>query len=273
MPEKLEAWPAGSATSMTEPCASFFKDIYALYGFLALMSKGARQIDQDTRVATAELVTVADLVEGLVEEPSGTDSEKGPKDTEGTKEKLWRYRTFMWEIWLSRGVDSYLNYLSGLLGLIFRTSPETIQSADTVRFDAILEHTTMGDLIESQAERRVHELSYQGMATLARYWHSRLKFELFSDAERLAMGIRIVETRNLILHNRGVVNEVFIARVANSGARLGQRIDVSKAGKDLQFLQLAVADTDARAAAKFELPRPIAKPAAAEADPVLAPNV
>ena len=91
------------------------------------------------------------------------------------------------------------------------------------------------------------------------YVSERLGFELFQDATRLRSAIQLVETRNLIVHNRGVVNRIFLDRVQDveaSELTLGATIElsVSRFAREVGTLVGSVFDIDARAIAKWGLP-------------------
>jgi hypothetical protein len=244
---------------VTEPCAVFFKEIYTLYSFLIFTLRTVEKIDDTAKAAAKEMLRLSGLVDGLVDQEQRAESERVAKEGTGIIDALRSYGRFINEITICRGVDSYLNYLSELLALIFRTRPETMKSGEMVRIDAVLEHKTMEDLIAALAARRVHDLSYQGMASLTTYLDSRLGFNLFTDEGISAEVVRIVETRNLIVHNRGVVNEIFASRMPSLRLQIGEQIKLGAATNDVELLEQAVYDMDARAATKFRLPRPAAK--------------
>ena len=121
----------------------------------------------------------------------------------------------------------------------------------------------MEELVAWLAERRVERLAYQGMSTLAEDLSERLGLSLFGEPEDAGRAIRIVEIRNLIVHNRAVVNRVFLSRVPDYPAKEGDRIeiDVDDLFEDVQFLAGLCFDLDRRAAEKFGLPRPITQEA------------
>lgn len=150
---------------------------------------------------------------------------------------------------------SFLSYLSELFALIFFTKPDTLKSGETIRLESVLEHKTIAEFLASLAGKRVNDLSYQGMGSLANYSSTRLGFEIFPDAEDLAKAVRIVEMRNLVLHHRGIVTAGYLTRVPNLQAQVGDRVDLRGASQDVDFLAQSVADIDMRATAQFDLPQ------------------
>jgi hypothetical protein len=168
-----------------------------------------------------------------------------------------RFARFVCEMMAVRGTDNFLTYLSELLALIFTSRPETLRSAETVRLDEILQHKTMDDLVKRLAERRVERLSYQGMKDLQKDLSEKLSFEIFTSSETLARAVQIIEVRNLLVHNRGIVNATFQTRTGTSARAIGGVLEMRPRSvvDDLDFLAKSVVDIDERAAQKFALAR------------------
>jgi hypothetical protein len=248
-------FPSEPATPMTQPRRGFENDLRTLLAFLAFLSKTVYQIDESIRAPVPES-------SGGQSVPGGT-AKYSPKAAPQTVlpepipigDQVRAYRGFINEIWLCRGVDSFLTYLSELFALIFTTKPDTLKSGEMIRLDSVIEHKSLADFLATLAGKRVHDLSYQGMANLATYASARLGFEIFSDAEELAKAVRIVEMRNLVIHHRGIVTDSYLTRVPNLPIQVGDRIDLRGAPQDVDFLAQSVADIDMRATAQFDLPQ------------------
>ncbi len=157
-------------------------------------------------------------------------------------------------IWC-RGVDNFLTYVSQLLGLIFRSRPEMLRSSKMITLDTVLEFDSMDDLIDHLAEKRVHDLAYAGLASLQETLEREIGFSLFPKVDRMKRAVLIVEDRNLITHNRSVVNDVYIKRTGADWVKPGdkQQVGLICAIRCLRFLAAAVVDIDTRAQGKFSL--------------------
>ena len=176
---------------------------------------------------------------------------------------LLRFHKVVSEMLLVRVIDNFLSYVSELLALVFISKPETLRSSETVKFEEILQHTTMQDLIKHLTERRVERLSYQGMRDLQKDLTERLGFDLFLSPEDLSHAVRLIEDRNLIVHNRGIVNRTYQKRTGDSTIPVGnpmKKISITHIGKETEFLARSVVSMDERAAAKFGLDRVDADP-------------
>ncbi len=239
---------------MTECCSRFFSGHVQLFNFLDFISGLALRMDEGWRKASVALYRTDDEEE---KERYKRSLEKEAPTTSA----LRSYSQLILQMIMGRAVDDYLAYISDLMTLIFRTRPETLRSSETVRVDAILRHNTMEDLVSDLAERRVNQLSYQGMRDLSDYLCNRLGFDLFEQQEDLQRAVVAIEVRNLIVHNRAVVNAHFLSRLPDYPASAGEvlKLEVNSVLDDALFLSQSVADIDTRAAAKFGLPQPVCK--------------
>ena len=120
----------------------------------------------------------------------------------------------------------------------------------------VLRHETMEDLVSALAERRVERLAYAGLGELAESVLERPGLELFASEDDLLRGVRIVEDRNLIVHNRGIVNKTYKRKVASSPRAIGEGLGLKYEDvlKDINFLKNSVLKTDRIAVAKWSIP-------------------
>jgi hypothetical protein len=97
------------------------------------------------------------------------------------------------------------------------------------------------------------------MRDLHGYLSDRLGFSLFEEDEKLEAAVHMVEIRNIIVHNRAVVNRRFLSRVPESQARLGERLEIvgKEVSNAIRSLGESCSDIDVRAASKFGLSRPM----------------
>jgi hypothetical protein len=163
------------------------------------------------------------------------------------------YSGLFMEMAYCRAVDNFLAYVSSLLAEVFSTRPETLHSAGSIPVSLVLEHATRDDLVRALAEQHVDRLGYLGLRKLRDDLKGKLGFDLFPEAFDNA--VEIVEIRNLIVHNRGVVNRTFLKRVPWSNAQLGDALTfgVDDAVRAFNTFGARVADIDPRAISKFGL--------------------
>ena len=162
----------------------------------------------------------------------------------------------LFEMVLGRSVDNFLTYVAQLLALVFKENPDVLKSQEKLSYQEVLECTTMEEVIAHLAERRVHDLSYKGMCELQSYVERRMGFPLFESNDELKRAIHLIEHRNVIAHNRGVVSRVFLARVKGADALVEGtplRLTFDETESDMRFLLEAVLSIDGRASSKWNL--------------------
>jgi hypothetical protein len=246
---------ASPPEELTDAAKRFFETHAEIHGFVAFVYGLAKRSDEVAKVATEALHDTAHDPEEKARLGKELDDIREGR-RKGALAAYGRYTRLIVELVVTRVADNYLTYLAELLALIFTTRPETLKSNETVRVDEILKHPSMEELIAEIAERRVVDLSHEDMENLAKYLEDRLGFRLFDDSGELRRAVRIVKARNLIVHNRGVVNRTYKTRVPEDPTPFGQRLDFS--GEDViengDFLAKSVVHVDRRAIEKFGLP-------------------
>ena len=237
-----------------EACTGAYADYYVssrrLVGanmFILQLSTAYDNLDQSIDQAT-------DL-------PPARTNDAAHEDTGQTKRMFEAYKKHLpvyLEASYCRAVDNFLTFVTGILSIVFRAKPETMRSNHTVKTSEVLQHPTMSDFVDYLAEDTVHRLSYQGFGDLNDWTAERIGFPLVVEGEELKRIVRIVEWRNLLVHNRGVVNKVFVRRIGREYQE-GERLDLSVQSmtSDLNCVDRSALDIEKRAQAKFDLPAPI----------------
>jgi hypothetical protein len=170
-------------------------------------------------------------------------------------DELIAHVSLMHEFVLTRTIDNFLTYIAELLALIYKTRPEMLKSSEPERLEFILQHSSMDELREAIAERHVERLSYKGLRDLSDYIEAQMKFSLFEKPDELAHAALLVEYRNLLVHNRGIVSAAAVRRFPQLRESVNKRIPTSY--KHVQeyrrFMENAAFDIDVRATQKFGL--------------------
>ena len=134
-------------------------------------------------------------------------------------------------------------YLSKLTEFLYQHNPRTLAtSKKSIAYDKILTEP-FNMMISNIIEREVHEISYKRIDERVKYLSDKFELDIeFVDAQpsRFLAGeingtllTTAFAYRNLILHNRGKVNNIFLNTVKNSKYTLG---DIIKIEDDLLFL-------------------------------------
>ncbi|MEK6300902.1 MAG: hypothetical protein AABO41_09295 [Acidobacteriota bacterium] len=243
MSEKNEGEETPSPYLLSEPGLQYSRDHNQLLRFADFVTNAASLAEE--RIALEETIRA-------------TSKKESPDLSVGAVDEHLR---LLIQMMLCRSVDNFLTYVSELLALTFRTRPEMLKSNETARLDLILQFKRMDDLISFLVEKRVTDLAYKGMRDLSKDLSTKIGFNLFEGEEALARAVRIIEVRNLIVHNRAIVNRLFLSRLPDFTASLGDRVDLQGNAvlDDMEFLDSSVSDIDRRAVEKFVLPLSIAE--------------
>jgi hypothetical protein len=247
---------AATPDLMTEPAARFFVDNFRVSTFFADVTD-AREFDMPgfrKQLGEIQSGTLPPETETALRWAVGR-MDHAQKIYEGEQSYL------ILQMILCRTVDNFLTYVSDLMTLIFRERPEVMRSNDKVSFNDVLQFSSMPELIAHLADRRVHELSYRGLSDLAKYFEEQMGIALAADPDALRYLAVSVEIRNLISHNRGRVNQMFLDRLKRLGEATNLRVgdEFTWAGNKVLDVMMnidnAVNRLDERAVAHFKLPR------------------
>lgn len=201
--------------SGTDAAIQFFLSFRQINEFLRFVVNMAGHIDSAAKHVHDTLVKVTDdpvekerLVKKWAERRSPVDD-------------LKKHRQFLMEVVLVRHIENYLNYLSSLLREIFLTRPEALRSSEKIELDMILRHDSIDDLVRTITERKVESLSYSSFSELAEYFKEKFHIQLVST-EDLSCVVDAIETRNISVHNRCIINHRFVSRTGSNADAIGQ---------------------------------------------------
>jgi hypothetical protein len=131
------------------------------------------------------------------------------------------------QILITRAVESFQYYIGEMLSRLFRERPEILRSSETVKLNEILKFRNMQDFVKWAAERKVINLSYGGLEDIVEYLTERIGVKVESSGEYFEAVKEAVEVRNIIVHNRGRVNSLFINRTGRKDLCEGNLFELS----------------------------------------------
>lgn len=178
--------------------------------------------------------------------------EPGPRVT-----ALRKFSQELLEMFLSRIVDNFQVYLTEIIRMVLLKRPEILSGRkQEISLGYILGFNSIESLTQEIIETRVNSLSYDGFGEIEA-WCTRRGIPLVvPDGDRDKV-VELIAIRNLIVHNRGVVDDRFLKAVPSSGFREGEKrkLDGYYFFASLDLLNRIVSVSDGAIGGKFDLPR------------------
>jgi hypothetical protein len=195
------------------------------------------------------------IVKADYSDPTKFPKPGDPRPAESAVAQMDIHSELLEEMLFCRGVNSFLTYIADLVTLIYGKYPKMLQSDKQMTYRFCIEHHIAGDLISAIAEKTVMELTHQSLDVLAKYFEKKLDLVLFTKKADLAKAALTVDIRNVITHNRGIVNRFFMQRNPRFADDLGKRVVLSdeERGEMLNTLGYCARQLDVRAIKKFGL--------------------
>ena len=124
---------------------------------------------------------------------------------------------------MCRIIDNFLSYLKDILTEVVILKPEILKSKDTEKLEFILGFDNMADLISAIVEKKIEDLSYRSFTDITTYFEQKLGISPLIDGDSTFLKTKIKE-RNLIVHNRSVINKDFIKECKMEPSLLGTEL-------------------------------------------------
>jgi hypothetical protein len=221
----------------TDALASYLNDLHSMVGFQAYLWR---------------MIVKVDYGHG---DPTKLPNPGDPPPPESAVAQMDIHSAVLDEMVFCRAVNSYLTYLADLMTLIYEKYPKKLPSNKQTSYRFCIEHHLAGDLISALAEETVIELTHQNLDALAKYFRKNLDLVLFTKDTDATTAALCVDIRNIITHNRALVNRFFIQRNPRFADDLGKRVVLGKdESRDmLGTLGYCARQLDIRAVKKFGL--------------------
>ncbi len=157
------------------------------------------------------------------------------------------------EMVFCRIIDNFEVYLSDAVREVMNAQPNMLRSNEQVRVDYVLQFTTMDELLTNLIEKKVNELAYLGFEKLEGWFKERMGMAIATSKSERETIVELIETRNLVVHNRAKVNDKYLRNVSNSTLKLGElrTLDAAYLVSCHELLVMIVLSLDARLGNKF----------------------
>jgi hypothetical protein len=168
---------------------------------------------------------------------------------------LVKQSQLLYEMFLARSVDNFGKYLVDLIRQVLQKQPSILKSRQqSLTLEDILQHSSIDDLVHSIIEAKVNALSYEGFDSMLEWCTSRA-IPLQVPNEKKNIVIELIATRNLIVHNRCIVDEKYVRTVGGTMRKVGdlRDLELHDFTQALELLDSIVIATDKASARKFRL--------------------
>jgi hypothetical protein len=118
-------------------------------------------------------------------------------------------------------------FLTDVFAAVLIERPDALKSKKQLTYDKILELQQKGELVAFMARREINELSYKSMADQSDYYKAKFNIDLADSEVELAALIEIRARRNLLVHNNGVANDIYMEAVKHTTYNLGERVEIT----------------------------------------------
>jgi hypothetical protein len=160
------------------------------------------------------------------------------------------------EMFVSRLVDSFQKYLVDVIRDVLHSKPSILSTRQqSLTLEELLKYERIEDLVHDVIERKVNSLSYEGFTDLEK-WCADRGIPIKVPGARRAAVVELIATRNIIAHNRGLVDERYARTVRASKFQVGacRVLDVDYFFEASSLLKSIVFKTDDAVRDKFGLP-------------------
>jgi hypothetical protein len=161
----------------------------------------------------------------------------------------------MLQLFFCRHVDNFQSFIEETLRATFAAQPGLLKRNDVVTAAQVLVHSTIQSFVQELAEQRIQKLAYKGFRDLVSVVKEELKFPLVKDEKELAELDLAFGIRNLVTHNYGVVNRIFLSKFPAVVVPLEEPypVDAQKIAANVKLLIEKARDIESRAVQKFKI--------------------
>lgn len=127
-------------------------------------------------------------------------------------------------------VAAFDAFLADAFGAVLLYRPEMLRSSKKqLSYEAIVSFAKREDLVGHMAARELNEVGYWPVKAQWTYYHERFGIDLSASPISLEKVVEMVAGRNILVHNNGIVNDIYIAVVPATKLSRGDTFEISEA--------------------------------------------
>lgn len=195
-------------TKGSRSLATFLYDYRKLLDFFFFSVHLADRADHGVQIASQAL-----LKSGLGTEEERAKYQKSLENKGAVAKKLQSYYAVNSRHLVTTTTDLVLWYFSSIIQEAIKRRPDILKSGEQITYEEVLALPTRSAIVNYLIDKKINSLSYGGIRQMERYIKERLGNELFENDEERTLFSTFVELRNIYVHNRAIVNQLFISRI------------------------------------------------------------
>lgn len=149
-------------------------------------------------------------------------------------------------------VDNFQCYLTEVLSLIFHKIPEALSDKST-KNSIIFQFTDIVELKKHIVDMAVLGFGYKSIDDLDQYFVNNLKMKLFESWMEKRRLNRLIQIRNIIAHNRGVINQQFMGKCGAKFDKIGDKVIIPNVSLVDRYVINLAQKFDRRLVQKFKI--------------------
>jgi len=158
-------------------------------------------------------VRAAGALAGVSEGEEKKKYERSAADADLAMREFKKYSAVQSRNLTNAAVSGFQRYSSEIIQAVVLKRPEILRSGQNIRIEDVLRFNRHKDIVSYLIDKKINELSYGGIQDIEAYFRDRLNIEMFnSERERTLLTV-FIEIRNINVHNRGIVNDLFLSKV------------------------------------------------------------
>lgn len=208
---------------------TYSKDIDGL--IKTLHGEEQNMLDRYTKTFSREVnkINLGEDVENLI----GDNLEELQKNIIGFLENKSKMTSNYWPILrvstLVYATSIFDGFLQDLLTLLFQAYPQSIISSKQITHQKALEFNSIQELRNYLVNENVSEIAYKSIIDQLEEIKTKFKVKLEEDnSKHTDTLVEIYETRNIHVHNKGIVNTIYLGKVRNTYFKAGEHRTIDK---------------------------------------------
>jgi hypothetical protein len=169
-----------------------------------------------------------------------------------SRDDLEKARVFLNDLLFAGAVDAFNAYLSDIILEILKQDPRPIYGK---QFDAkfLFEVNDITSLRAEMINRLIVELGYQSITDLTVFLEKNFGLmSLSSWLTKLRLN-RMIQIRNIVTHNRGIANKLYLHRSKSKIDSVDEHVRVAFSLRAAKYLDRLVEKLDQEVASKFDI--------------------